>query len=114
MGTLLTIPTKSRKIVAAREQERCLRCGTPTQAPQWHHRRSRSVRDPHTHCPCNGVHLCLTCHTWVHANPFEARKSGFIVTRAVAEPASVPVQAWFATLFLLCDGDFDFKVEREA
>jgi hypothetical protein len=73
------IPTKSREIVRTRERGLCTRCrGRGT---EWHHRRSRSVRDAHQHCPCNGVLLCKTCHDWVHANPFEARALGLIVSR---------------------------------
>jgi len=26
------------------------------------------------------------------------------------EPDTVPVEAWYGTLFLYCDGDIDFKV----
>jgi len=48
------------------------------------------VRDSHTHCACNGVWLCSTCHRWVHANPESARKVGFILERSCDTPWLVP------------------------
>lgn len=53
----------------------------PSPHGHWHHRRSRSVRDAHTHCACNGVWLCAVCHSWVHSHPNEARDAGLIVSR---------------------------------
>lgn len=73
----------------------------------WHHRRSRSVVDEHQHCPCNGVWLCSTCHSWAHAHPFEARTTGFIVSRH-AQPSEHEVQTFLGTLHLKCDGLFKF------
>jgi hypothetical protein len=78
------IPLKSREAVKQRAMGRCERCGGP--GSQWHHRRGRSVKDLHRHCPCNGVWLCPTCHTWAHAHPEEAREEGFIVSRAESSP----------------------------
>lgn len=106
------IPTKSRELVAARERRRCLRCGAPAQAGEWHHRRGRSVRDAHTHCACNGVWLCNTCHAQVHAEPFIARMMGWIVHRNEAEPGTVPVSTWYGVLLLQCDGGIEFTVEE--
>ncbi len=56
----------------------------------WHHRRSKSVRDTLTHSPCNGVWMCRTCHGWVHHNPTEAQVNGWIVSR-YDDPREVPV-----------------------
>ena len=91
MRHVLTIPEWSRASVKMRCQSRCERCGAPAPRGAWHHRRSRSVRDTHTHCPCNGVWLCNNDHAWVHANPLAARQNGFIVSRNETEPATVPV-----------------------
>lgn len=60
-----------------------------------HHRRSRSIRDRHTHCTCNLITLCGRgntdgCHGWVHSHPFEARRLGWIVSRHT-DPTPVPV-----------------------
>lgn len=82
------IPHMSRLMVQHRSYNRCARCGLT--GSEWHHRRSRSVRDEHQHCPCNGVWLCRDCHSWVHAHPFEARTSGWIVSR-YATPGDVPM-----------------------
>ena len=62
------------------------------------------MKDSHTHCPCNGVLLCSTCHADVHKNPFQARADGFIVSRSVAEPGGETVTAWYGTLLLGCNG----------
>jgi hypothetical protein len=78
----------------------------------WHHRRSRSVRDEHTHCPCNGITLCGPGnnhgdHGWAHSNPFEARAQGLIISRHERRmPFEVPmfsnlVKGW---VLLTCDG----------
>jgi hypothetical protein len=109
----LQIPERSRKLVRVREMNKCLRCAMGSQALQWHHRRSRSVRDPHQHCPCNGVLLCPTCHEWVHKHPFEARGLGLIVSRHTAVPGTVPVWSHHhPALLLKCAGGFEFgKVE---
>lgn len=86
-----TIPTLSRALVKSREMASCARCGVGVgKGGHWHHRRSRSVRDEHQHCPCNGILLCTACHQWAHANPFEARAVGIIVSR-YAMPAESPV-----------------------
>lgn len=67
------------------------------------------MRDQHTHCPCNGVLLCETCHDWVHAHPFEARGFGLIVSRSETQPGQVPVTAYYGTLLLECDGKFAYQ-----
>lgn len=82
------IPTSSRKAVRERDRDRCVRCGGAGSA--WHHRRSRSVRDEHTHHPGNGVLLCKTCHDWVHGHPAAAMDDGLILSRHEAEPCTRP------------------------
>jgi hypothetical protein len=49
------------------------------------------VHDEHTHCTCNGVWLCATCHQQVHHAPEQAQQSGFIVSRFETEPGTVPL-----------------------
>lgn len=100
------IPEARREQVKNRDLSRCFRCGGP--GAEWHHRRSRSVRDEHRHCACNGVWLCRTCHRWAHANPFEARAVGLIVSRYQPQPGAEPAVARFGTLFLLCNGKFRY------
>jgi hypothetical protein len=102
-------------VVQVRDMHRCGRCGMA--GNNWHHRRSKSIRDGHTHCPCNGVWLCGTgstgCHGWVHANPFVSRKNGWIVSRHEAVPGSIPMlsamhKTW---VWLDCDGDQTVQAE---
>lgn len=99
------IPTKSRDLVRARAHHRCERCLCPAPNGQWHHRRSRRVVNEHTHCPCNGVWLCRTCHQWVHAHPTEAKKEGWIVSQWVIRPGQVPYIRRIGTAWSTgCDG----------
>jgi hypothetical protein len=76
----------------------------PSPDGHWHHRRSRSVRDDHTHCPCVGVWLCPTCHAWVHAHPEDARNAGLIVSRYIAEPSRIPFKTPLGWCRPRCDG----------
>lgn len=100
------IPTRSRALVIARARDRCERCGVLMTVGHWHHRRSRSVRDDHTHCPCNGVWLCRGDHEWVHAHPMEARQGGFILSRVTAIPAVEPVETPWGMRLHSCDGTY--------
>ena len=102
MSAATQIPTASRKAVKERDGGRCLRCGMASS--HWHHRRSRSVRDEHTHHPGNGASLCGKCHDWVHANPRGATKEGYIVSRFVSFPCCIPVLTYFGAAWLDCDG----------
>lgn len=105
------IPTASRIQVKVRDGGRCARCGVLTEVGQWHHRRSRSVRDLLTHSAANGVWLCPTDHAWVHANPLLARQSGFIVSR-YADPSEVPINhVLFGWVRLTTDGAWDAAPE---
>lgn len=104
MGSGNEIPTKSRQLLRQRDEGQCVRCGSG-QGSQWHHRRRRGIKGGHfQHCACNGVTLCPTCHTWVHANPALARERGFIVSAHIDEPNAVPVDAFYGKVLLDCDG----------
>lgn len=102
------IPTRSRQLVHRRDLGRCFRCGSPARSGAWHHRRGKAVPGQHQHCPCNGIWLCNTCHTWVHGHPFEARAKGWIVTRHQEFPGAEPAQSHFGVLLLDCDGGFTY------
>lgn len=106
------IPSSSRVLVLTRAHDRCERCGVPAPVHHWHHRRSRSVHDPHTHCACNGVNLCTTCHSWVHHNPFAAKKFGWIVSRHVEDPGMVPVQSAWGERLHSCAGGIVYVEEQ--
>ena len=97
------IPKRSRDVVRARDRHRCVRCQIPAPNGHWHHRRSRSIRDAHTHCPCNGVWLCPTCHAFVHAHPQQAREEGLIAPRS-ANPQAVPFRTPLGWRLPDCDG----------
>lgn len=99
-----TIPTASRLLVAVRDQRRCVRCGSANR-PQWHHRRTRSVHDDHTHESCNGISLCSTCHAWVHAYPRRAGESGYLLSRHTPFPGEHPIlHVRWGWVLLTCDG----------
>ena len=101
------IPASSRQSVSDRDRGLCVRCAGP--GADWHHRRGRSVKDEHTHCPCNGVTLCRTCHNWVHANPADAQEKGYIVARHIPDPDSIWVRAWWGWVSLSCTGGATWK-----
>jgi 5-methylcytosine-specific restriction enzyme A len=105
------IPTESRRVVNDRDKGLCVRCRG--RGSEWHHRRSRSVKDEHRHCPCNGILLCHTCHAWVHANPFEARGKGWIVSRYGDPTASQLHTARLGWIRLHCDGNYEFAHSYE-
>lgn len=99
------IPPASRAIVRKRDADMCVRCFAHKML-EWHHRRTRNVVDLHQHCACNGVLLCHTCHTYLHANPEEARGHGLIVSSYEDQPFTVPYRQGLAGLWVqnLCDG----------
>lgn len=58
------------------------------------------MKDDHTHCPCNGVLLCRTCHEWAHRYPVQAKAQGFVVSREHATPHTIPqrrLDGWWIT-----------------
>lgn len=106
------IPTKSRDVVRARDQRRCVRCGGA--GIDYHHRRRRGVVDSHTHEACNGITLCPVCHAWVHANPDVARAFGWIVTAWESNPRVMPVSTFlWGWVELRCDGTLTLLSECE-
>ncbi len=98
------ISASARRLVQVRDRFHCVHCGAGTVNGQWHHRRSRSIRDELTHSPANGVYLDSGCHSWLHAHPFEARAVGLIVSR-YAIPTEVPFLRYDNTWILPdCNG----------
>jgi hypothetical protein len=57
--------------------------------------------------------LCRECHQWCHDHPTAAFKEGFMVSRYVERPGEVAVETWYGVLYLLCDGDIEFKINDE-
>lgn len=107
MGNRNALPPECRAVVEKRDRGLCVRC--TGRATDFHHRRSRRVRDGHTHCSCNGVMLCRTCHNWAHANPVEAEAQGFIVTQWQDFPGFVRVKAWAGWMEMDCLGEAEWK-----
>lgn len=97
------IPTVKRRQVKERDGGRCTRCQMA--GAQWHHRRSRRVVDEHTHCACNGLWMCPTCHRWAHDNPITAKRTGQIIPPWVDDMWNIPFTRLGATWMLpSCDG----------
>lgn len=94
--------------VRVRDLFRCVRCGVSTTEGAWHHRRSKAVRDEHTHCSCNGVWLDHLCHAAVHRTGFTSRALGLIVARnGLLMPAQAPVlTAQHGWVLLDCQGGY--------
>ena len=67
--------------------------------------------DRHTHCACNGVLLCRTCHSWAHAHPETARAVGLVVSRHCEVPGMVPVWFFDGWWLLDCKGWGEFVTD---
>lgn len=97
------IPPESRALVEQRENMRCISC--MGRGSEWHHRRSRRVREAHRHCACNGVLLCRSCHTAAHSHHESGRDRGLVVSQWVDEPFMVPIVDAMGRFWqLTCDG----------
>lgn len=100
------IPSKSRQQLAARDMGFCLRCAAAS--GHLHHRRSRRVRDEHTHCPCNLVSLCSGCHSQVHQQVANAMDAGMIVSQFESSPGVIPVRSARGLITLDCQGHIHY------
>lgn len=79
---------RCRAMVAERALGRCERCGAPDPV-HMHHRLPAGRGGAWT--PGNILHICLFCHDWVHGNPIEAYKGGWLIRSERASPEDVPV-----------------------
>lgn len=101
------IPTSKRQAVHKRDGRHCQRCGVGCMTGEIHHRRSRSVRDDHTHCLCNLVYLCNRCHRFLTEHPMDGYLTGWMVRRARA-PFGTPFKRWDRAWALpMCEGTYD-------
>jgi 5-methylcytosine-specific restriction endonuclease McrA len=99
------IPSAQRRDVATRDGYRCPRCGCSTLAAgETHHRRSRRVQDSHTHCLCNLLRLCSTCHRDVTVHVEQAMADGWVVSAYEIDPSRVPITTPAGVRQHLCDG----------
>ena len=106
------IPEEARLLLMGRDHGLCVVCGLG--GSDAHHRRSRRVRDEHTHCLCNLVTLCRTDHSWAHltANR-EQVKVGLVVSQWEPVPRRAPLLTHDAQWWQpLCTGQW-IRVEME-
>jgi len=82
-----TTERRTRKLVAARSDGFCEKCGTPG-ATDMAHRISRGVGGG-WECE-NILHLCRPCHTYDHQHPRIAYQGGWHL-RSTQNPATTPV-----------------------
>lgn len=80
----------ARKLVYARSNNVCERCGR-RRASEAHHRKNRSQGGQWT--PANLLHLCTLCHRDVTISPRIAYEQGWAVP-SYADPIATPV--WLA------------------
>ena len=102
--------TRTKKIVAARDGGKCLKC--LGEATDIHHRIPRGMggtSDPERNYGlANLVSLCRECHDWVHANPQEARKTGFLVG-SWDDPAKFPLEIRPGSFHVLLTEDGNYR-----
>lgn len=84
---------KAKKIVAARDGGKCLKC--LGEATDIHHRIPRGMggtSDPERNYGlANLVSLCRECHAWAHDDPQEAYRTGFLL-HSWDDPAKFPLE----------------------
>ena len=97
---------KTKRILVARCQGRCEKCGAPATVKEFHHRRPRGMggsRREDTAQFSNALVLHSSCHRWIEMNREEAYKLGFLVPQHRL-PAVVPVHLWDGWYLLNPDG----------
>lgn len=92
----------AREAVALRAHRLCEVCGGRGQ--DFSHRRTKSVHDEHTWCPCNALFACRSCHSTMHDGPVAARREGLHVSRFIDLPGTVPALLSVGWAILDCEG----------
>ena len=119
--TASTIPPDVLKLVDARDEHTCIRCGREREVIEHHHRRikgSGGDTRAHTECACCILSLCPwwaepACHAWAHRNRVEAEAEGLIIPRSAEFPFLYPVlvheryDAGGQLAWPTCDGRWD-------
>lgn len=54
------------------------------------------------------VLLCGECHRWAHANPNEAKASGFIISPFEQHPESIPIETFMGWMLFDNEGNATF------
>lgn len=94
-----------RQMVHARDNDVCLRCGSP-HALQVHHRMPRAAGGSRMwwiNQPSNLVVLCLACHADIESHRAQAYEDGWLVKRGVDLPSEVPIRTWRGDFLFLID-----------
>lgn len=95
-------PKETKETIKRRSGDACEVCGGA--GYEMSHRRSRRVTDPHTHCPCNILWTCRTCHSRMHDNPDGAYLMGHHASQWIPVPSTVPARLLGSWWLLTCDG----------
>jgi hypothetical protein len=82
----------ARRRSGGRCEARSTKCSG--EASHFHHRKLRRSKD---HRLENCLHVCWTCHEYMHANPMMSMVLGWIVPQH-ADPAEIPVKQGDASL----------------
>ena len=102
------IPRDVAEIVAERAQGMCEimdpQTGCNGRAEHMHHRKLRSQGGEHT--VENLVHICSTCHDYVHRHPAISHTMGWIV-RSSYDPRHSPFLRRGGAVFLFEDGEME-------
>jgi hypothetical protein len=78
---------RGKRLVKKRSGGLCEVCGE-RRAAEWQHRKRRTQGG--TWCPSNGLHCCVSCHSWITGNGLAARPGGWNLWRRDV-PADEPV-----------------------
>ncbi len=97
---------KTRRLVFARDGEKCLRC--LGEAADVHHRRPKGMGGTGNkyiaYGMANLVSLCRECHTYIHAHPEAAYKTGYLV-HSWDDPACIPIALKVIVVRLTPEGE---------
>lgn len=104
-------PLTVRRLVLARANGMCERCGQAAHNFELHHRRPRGMggsKAVDTNTASNALALCNWCHRWIEANRDNALKGGWLVPQRL-NPAHVVVLRAGRWVHLNDDGTINTK-----
>lgn len=101
--------TDKKRLVWARDEGHCVRCGTAVWEGDVHHRRPRgmgtALRTWWANHHSNLLLLDRSCHDWIEANREESLAAGWLIPPG-EEPWAVPVAYYDGVRYLLHDEDY--------
>ena len=102
---------KSKRLVEARDGEKCLKCLGPATAV--HHRKVRGSGgsgDPEVNYGlANLVSVCEECHREIHLHPANSYENGFLV-HSWEDPAKIPLTVKPGTFWVNLTPDGEINV----